>query len=56
MDKTQLLVGKGKIWLIATSQEKEGVDSVLNAAALTYVASAAGAVLQLVYWIGLARD
>ena len=41
---------------IATAQEKEGVDSVLNAAALTYVAAAAASVMQLIYWIGLARD
>ena len=30
-----------------------GVNAVLNAAALTYVAAAAGAVLQLLYWVSL---
>ncbi len=35
--------------------EDSGVKAVLNAAALTYVAAALGAVLQLLYFIGLAR-
>lgn len=35
--------------------EDQGIRSVLNAAALTYVAAALGAVLQLLYFIGLAR-
>lgn len=35
--------------------EDQGVRAVLNAAALTYVAAALGAVLQLLYFIGLAR-
>lgn len=41
---------------IATMQEKAGIDGVLNAAALTYVAAAAASVMQLLYWIGIARD
>lgn len=36
---------------IITMQEKEGVDAVLNAAAMTYVAGAVTAVLQLLYWV-----
>jgi len=35
--------------------EDRGVRAVLNAAALTYVAAALGAVLQLLYFVGLAR-
>lgn len=35
--------------------EDQGIKAVLNAAALTYVAAALGAVLQLLYFIGLAR-
>ena len=35
--------------------EAEGVREVLSAAALTYVAAALGAILQLLYLIGLAR-
>lgn len=38
---------------LVTAQEAEGVNSVLNAAALTYVAAAAQAVLQLFYWIAV---
>ncbi|MBN1295210.1 zinc metallopeptidase [bacterium] len=34
-----------------TIQEKSGVDAVLNAAAMTYVAGAVTAVLQLLYWV-----
>jgi Zn-dependent membrane protease YugP len=41
---------------IANMQEKEGIGKVLNAAAMTYVAAAAASVLQLLYWIGVARD
>ncbi len=41
-------------------QESQGVGAVLNAAALTYVAGAAQAVLQLLYWVitlsGLRRN
>ncbi len=48
---------RAKAWLtelgLATSDEARGVNAVLDAAALTYVAAAAGAVLQLVYWISL---
>ncbi len=41
---------------IANMQEREGMGKVLNAAAMTYVAAAAASVLQLLYWIGVARD
>lgn len=48
---------RAKAWLtelgLATPDEARGVNAVLDAAALTYVAAAAGAVLQLVYWISL---
>ncbi len=40
---------------IITPNETAGVKSVLNAAALTYVAAALGSILQLLYFIGLAR-
>lgn len=40
---------------IVSPYEDRGVKAVLNAAALTYVAAALGAVLQLLYFIGLAR-
>ena len=40
---------------IVTAQEKTGIDKVLNAAAMTYVAAAASSVLQLLYWVSLAR-
>ncbi len=36
---------------LVTPSESKGVDAVLDAAALTYVAAAAGAVLQLLYWV-----
>ncbi len=36
---------------LVTAQEAEGVKQMLNAAALTYVAAAAQAVLQLLYWV-----
>jgi len=43
-----------------SSQETQGVSAVLNAAALTYVASAAQAVMQLLYWVmmlsGMSRE
>ena len=41
---------------IVSSQEREGMDKVLDAAAMTYVAAAAGAIMNLIYWIGVARD
>jgi uncharacterized protein len=37
--------------LIAPGDEERGVNAVLDAAALTYVAAAAVAVLQLLYWV-----
>ena len=39
-----------------TDQERAGVNKVLNAAAMTYIAAAAASILQLLYFIGLARD
>jgi Zn-dependent membrane protease YugP len=39
--------------LIRSEEEKQGVDAVLNAAAFTYVAALAAAILQLLYWISL---
>ena len=51
-----LLVTEG----IVTSQEVEGVDKVLDAAALTYVAAAVAAVAQLAFYViqllGASRD
>ena len=38
---------------IVSEQEREGVDKVLDAAALTYVAALFTAVMQLLYWISL---
>lgn len=38
---------------LLTAHEAEGVSAVLNAAALTYVAAAAQAVMQLLYWVML---
>jgi Zn-dependent membrane protease YugP len=38
---------------LVTAQEAQGVSSMLNAAALTYIAAAAQAVLQLVYFVTL---
>jgi Zn-dependent membrane protease YugP len=38
---------------LVTAQEAQGVNSMLNAAALTYVAAAAQAVLQLLYFASL---
>jgi Zn-dependent membrane protease YugP len=34
-------------------EERRGVDSVLNAAAFTYVAGLATAILQLLYYVSL---
>ncbi|HXE73069.1 MAG TPA: zinc metallopeptidase [Candidatus Nitrosotenuis sp.] len=48
----KLLAGQGLI----SGSEVEGVRKVLGAAALTYVAAAITAVLQLLYYIGLARS
>jgi uncharacterized protein len=36
--------------LIRAGEEERGVNNVLNAAALTYVAALITAVLQLLYW------
>ena len=41
--------------IISSPAEKEGVDKVLNAAALTYVAAALTSIMQLLYFISL-RD
>ncbi len=41
-----------QLGLVVSGEEERGVSQVLNAAALTYVAAAAGAVMQLLYWIG----
>lgn len=41
---------------LVTDQERAGVNKVLNAAAMTYIAAAAASVLQLLYFVGLARD
>ena len=46
----QLLQNSG---IIQTEQEKKGINEVLNAAALTYVASLFTAVMQLLYWISV---
>lgn len=46
----QLLVQSG---LIVGEEERRGVNNVLNAAALTYVAALVTAVLQLLYWVTL---
>ncbi len=39
--------------IIRSEEEKQGVNAVLNAAAFTYVAALAAAILQLLYWISL---
>lgn len=39
--------------IIQNARERKGVNAVLNAAALTYVASLFSAVMQLLYWISL---
>jgi Zn-dependent membrane protease YugP len=46
----RLLVDSG---LIGGTDEESGVNNVLNAAALTYVAALITAVLQLLYWVTL---
>jgi len=46
----QLLAQTG---IIQSEQERRGVNSVLNAAALTYVASLVTAILQLLYFVSL---
>jgi Zn-dependent membrane protease YugP len=46
----QLLVQTG---IIQTDEERRGVNSVLNAAALTYVAGLITAILQLLYYVSL---
>lgn len=52
----QMLIRAG----LVTNEETRGVNAVLNAAALTYVAGAAQAVMQLLYWVllltGLGRS
>lgn len=40
---------------IVSQREREGIDKVLDAAALTYVAAAASSVLQLLYFLTRAR-
>jgi hypothetical protein len=39
--------------IILSPEEKKGVNSVLNAAALTYVAALFTAVMQLLYWVSI---
>lgn len=46
----QLLAESG---LIRTQEEKKGVNAVLNAAALTYVAALFSSIMQLLYWTSL---
>lgn len=46
----QLLVTAG---IISGQEEMRGVNNVLNAAALTYVAALITAILQLLYWVSL---
>lgn len=46
----QLLANTG---LIQTQEEQRGVNAILNAAALTYVAALFTAVIQLLYWASL---
>lgn len=41
---------------LVREDERQGVNKVLDAAALTYVAALVGSVLQLLYWLSLARD
>lgn len=41
---------------LVRQDEREGVNKVLDAAALTYVAALVGAVLQLLYYISAARN
>lgn len=42
-----------KAGLIRSEEEKRGVDAVLTAAAFTYVAALAAAILQLLYWVSI---
>ena len=46
---------RAKVWLretgLASPKEQRGVDKVLDAAALTYVAAAAASILQMMYWV-----
>lgn len=46
----QLLANTG---LIQTQEEQRGVNAVLNAAALTYIAALFTAIIQLLYWASL---
>jgi len=46
----QLLVQTG---IIRTDEEQRGVNAVLNAAALTYVAALVTAIMQLLYYVSL---
>jgi uncharacterized protein len=39
--------------IIQTDEEQRGVNAVLNAAALTYVAGLVTAILQLLYYVSL---
>ena len=39
--------------IITTPEEREGVNKVLNAAALTYVAAVFSAAMQLLYWVSV---
>jgi len=39
--------------LVVTEEEMQGVNHVLNAAALTYVAALVTAILQLLYWVSV---
>lgn len=39
--------------LVVSKQEEGGVNAVLNAAAFTYIAAAAAAVLNLLYWVNI---
>lgn len=41
---------------LVREDERAGVSKVLDAAALTYVAALVGSVLQLMYYLSLARD
>ena len=40
---------------IVSEQEREGIENVLDAAALTYVAAAASSILQMLYFISRSR-
>ncbi len=46
----ELLTSSG---LIRTAEEQRGVNAVLNAAALTYVAALFAAIMQLLYWTSM---